>query len=296
MSKYYHALSKKYSFLETWYFKHIQGSKSIALVPGIHFDHSGHRFAFIEIITNDCSYYVPYPFSSFNASKNSLDIQVDVNHFSSKGIKIFIDTPNLCLKGAIHYEPFKSVSAGNLSAFYLRPFIPFHSAVISMLHNITGYLILNNKTYDFNEGKGYIETDWGHYLPKTYLWTQCNAFNTEQNCSITATVFPAMLFNRLIINTACSIQYQNHIYTLATHLGAKIIEYSSSSLTIQQGSYSLSVRVTANPSSCFSPLLKGDMTRIIHSCSNCSVCYHFKINNLTLFELASNNANFEFFS
>lgn len=281
--RYFHGLTKKRSFVEGWYFKHIQDGTVITVMPGIHIDHIGRRFAFIEVITNDKCYYIHYPFSAFEANGKKLDVQIGENHFSTKGIKLYINTPELILKGIIHYDHLAPIPYEISGPFCLLPFIQYHSGIISLSHNISGYLKLNDEIIDFSNGKGYIETDWGNTFPQYQIWTQCNSFKTEPNCSVVVSVAPIKLIASSFTGCIGAILYRDKHYRFATHLGAKLTEISPNGFTLLQGEYCFEVMLLHAPTSPATTPLRGDMTRIIHECSKCTIQYRFKINEKNCF-------------
>ena len=52
-----------------------------------------------------------------------------------------------------------------------------YHGIISMNHDIEGSLFQNQKEICFDNGRGYIEKDWGHSFPKAYVWMQSNHFS-----------------------------------------------------------------------------------------------------------------------
>ena len=293
MSKYFHGLTKKHSFFEGWYFKHIQDGNFFAVIPGFHIDHAGRRFAFIEVLTNQFCYYIHYPFSAFEVCKNHLDIQIGENHFSTRGIRLFIDTPELSLRGAIHYTSFEYIPYDTMGPFCFLPFLDCYSNIISLSHSTSGFVKLNGQIIDFDKGKGYIESDWGRSFPKYQLWTQCNSFPTETSCAIVVNIASLHFLNTTFIGCVCAITYQQHHYHFATHLGAKLTEASSRGFILTQGYYRLEAWLLSCSSTSMKSCLRGDMTRTIHRNAKCTVNYHLKYHNQTIFNLASNEASFE---
>lgn len=297
MPKYFHGLTKKRSFFEGWYFKHIHNGNLLGLIPGIHIDHAGRRFAFIEVITNYSCYYVHYPFSAFEASKDQLYIQVGESQFSTKGIRIYIDTPELSLKGAINYAPLQSIPYDTMGPFCFLPFLNCHSEIISLSHSISGFIKLNGQLLNFDDGKGYIETEWGRSFPKYQIWTQCNSFPTEPLCSIVVSIANLCFINKSFVGCVGAITYHDCHYRFATHLGTKIINASEKGFTLVQGDYLLKVTLLASYPTSIQPdicsCLRGDIPRILHQSSKCTIEYHLKLRDQTLFCLISDEASFE---
>jgi len=60
------------------------------------------------------------------------------------------------------------------------PFMECYHGVVSLNHNLTGTLTKDNETYNFDDGLGYIEKDWGKSMPSAWVWIQTNSFTTEK--------------------------------------------------------------------------------------------------------------------
>lgn len=294
MSKYFHGINKNHSFLEGWYFKHIHNGNFLSVTPGIHFDHVGHRFAFIEVITNQFCYYVHYPFSAFDAQTNRLKIQIANNLFSTSGIRLSIDTPDLVLKGTINYAPLPDTHSDTQSASYSLPFLDYYSQIISLSHHTSGFVKLNDELISFDHGKGYIETDWGRNLPTTQIWTHCNSFPGDVNCSIMVSISNLHFLNTSFTSCYATITYLNEHYRFASHLGSKLVCASSEGFVIIQKDYHLEVQLLLDTPSYMTCSLRGDMTRMIHKSSKASIRYHLQQHGQTIFDLFSDEANFEY--
>ena len=52
-----------------------------------------------------------------------------------------------------------------------------------MNHTVNGVLMINNEEIDINNGKGYIEKDWGTSFPKKYIWIQVTISKTKTQVS-----------------------------------------------------------------------------------------------------------------
>ena len=76
-----HNLKKTKNYFEGWYFKQVSPEHSIAFIPGICIE-AGKKSAFIQIITNTQSYYIPFDFSDFHFSHVPFFIEIGENYFS----------------------------------------------------------------------------------------------------------------------------------------------------------------------------------------------------------------------
>ena len=75
---------------------------------------------------------------------------------------------------------------------------------------------------DFNQGKGYIEKDWGKSFPRAYVWLQTNHFknpSTSFMFSYADIPFARRYFKGLIVN----LVIDQKEYRFATYNGAKVM-------------------------------------------------------------------------
>lgn len=50
----------------------------------------------------------------------------------------------------------------------------------------TGVVVWNGHSYNFTDAAFYAEKNWGASLPSKWYWTQCNTFQSLEQCSVTA--------------------------------------------------------------------------------------------------------------
>lgn len=232
--KYYKGASRKRKYFEGWYFKHTSASASISFIPGINIDKAGTKHAFIQIITQNSSYNIIFPFDTFHAAKNVLNIQIEKNTFSSSGLKIDIETDELKCRGEINYGSFTPISYDIMGPFCIFPNMQCNHGIISLSHSLSGFLQINGELMSFDNGLGYIEKDWGSSFPERYLWVQCNDFN-DKNLSIFASVAKIPIFKSHFTGCICVVYYHGKEYRFATYLSAKPLKWDFSGLKITQG-------------------------------------------------------------
>ena len=56
------------------------------------------------------------------------------------------------------------------------PFMECNHGIVSVNHDLYGEISVNGNVIDFNNGKGYIEKDWGVSFPEAWIWIQSNNF------------------------------------------------------------------------------------------------------------------------
>ncbi len=265
-------LNKKKNYFEGWYFKHTAKNKGISFIPGINIDDTGAK-AFIQIITNNTSYYVNYNIKEFKFNHNPFCIQIGNSTFSKKGININIEdkSQNLRIYGNIKYSNSKNISTNIFAPNIMGPFsyIPFmecNHAIISMQSTINGLIKINNEEICFNNNKGYIEKDWGCSFPKSYIWCQGNNFqktNASFMFSVADIPFKAFSFKGLI----CVVLIENKEFKFTTYNNAKILECDIKDdffyITFKKDLYTLNIKSKYNKALKLAAPVKGKMTKDI---------------------------------
>lgn len=152
--------NKKY--FEGWYFKNINNKKAISFIPGISLDGKNKK-AFIQVITNNASYFVNYNIKDFEFTYNPFLIKIKDSIFSKESIHINIKDKinNLKIKGDIKYSNSKNIKTNFLNPNIMGPFsyIPSmecNHAILCMKNQASGSISINNKKLNFNNGIGYI--------------------------------------------------------------------------------------------------------------------------------------------
>ncbi len=281
---------------EGWYFKHQnpQG-QALALIPALHTDSEGVRAASLQVISNDRSWWLEYPESQLQVSRQPFQVQVGQSRFDSHGIDLHVRQDSLSLRGALRYSPFTALRSDIMGPFRFFAGMQCSHGVISMGHSLSGTLELNGERMDFSNGSGYIETDRGRSFPDRYLWTQCLWGGPARGSLMLAAAtipLPAGGFTGCI----CSVFHDGLEYRLATWLGARIEEWSPSGAVIRQGKYRLEAELLNERSQLLRAPTEGRMERAIHESLCAEVRYHFWHGKDLLFQHTDSNASFEYSS
>jgi tocopherol cyclase len=246
---------KNKHYFEGWYFKHVDKSEQniISIIPGISIaDDQTKSHAFIQIIDGSThkTYYVKYKIGDFSFSKENFQIKIADNIFTDKGIKLNIDAADVRLKGKLYYSrqvhwPSSIASPNSMGWYAYIPIMECYHGVLSLQHDITGQLELNDSMIGFDAGKGYIEKDWGTSFPSSWIWLQSNHFDIEDTSfmlSIAKIPWHSKSFTGFIIG----LWNNKKIYRFATYTGAKLdsLEYHNNSveLSLSDKDYRLIVK------------------------------------------------------
>ena len=146
---------KSNNYFEGWYFKNTNNKKGISFIPGININEQEKK-AFIQIITNDSSYFVNYNIEDFKHSDTPFYIKIGDNFFSKNKIHIDIKdkTQNLIVFGDIRYSDSQNISTNFLNPNIMGPFsyIPFmecNHAILNMKTTANGLININNDKIKF---------------------------------------------------------------------------------------------------------------------------------------------------
>lgn len=291
--KCFHGEGKKFAYFKGWYFKHQRKKRTICFIPGIQRDQYGGSSAFIQVITNSETYYIEYPYESFEYNPKHMRIKIGENIFSTKGVKLNIHRKDLEIQGKVKYGHLTPIAYNIMGPLRYLPFMKCSHDIISMAHSLDGKILMNGKTLGLNEGKGYIESDYGKSFPKTYFWAQCNDFK-QQECSIVAAVADLNVLCLPIRGCFAVIQYQGQEYRLASYLGAKVILLRKNKVCITQGKYTLYIQTyDREPQELKAPQL-GTMNRTIYEDVSSYAHFRFYYSGEKVFDLRSSRASVEY--
>ena len=268
---------------EGWYYKHQAHGRSLALIPGRAGDG-----AFVQVITDDRAYNIPYPLSEYHRIGDCLSVGGSV--FSPRGLMLDIRRPGLTLTGEIIYAGLTPLRGDIMGPFRFLPMECRHG-VVSMRHALSGTVALNGGTLDFTGGVGYIETDSGRSFPAGYTWAQCNDF--ARDCSVMASVAAVPVFGRTLPGCICAVWLDGREYRLATYKGVRILRCRPGRLELEQGPYRLSVTVKPREGHRLAAPHAGTMNRVIRENLSCPARVRFAEGDRVLFEGESAHASYE---
>lgn len=188
----YHGWGKSKRFFEGWYYKIISSDQkhALAIIPGIAMDENGKKQAFIQVLDgrNLKASYHKFDAQEFIPEPKTHDLQIGKNRFTNDSIEL--DLPGL--KGSLRFRnrspwPSSWNSPGIMGPFSFVPFMECYHGILSMDHSIEGSLVHQDKVISFEQGRGYMEKDWGHSFPEGYVWMQSNHFS-KTGISIKASI------------------------------------------------------------------------------------------------------------
>jgi len=270
-------------YFEGWYYKHQANGKTLALIPGKAADG-----AFIHVVTNTQAFFITYPLTKYT---KGVAVSIDRNIFSESGVYVDINSPELKLEGVIKYQNLVPISGDIMGPFRFFPMECRHG-IISMNHDLKGSVKLNDETYNFDGGKGYIESDSGKSFPAKYTWIHCNDF--KEDCSITTAVAKIPFYGLKFWGCICVIMLNGKEYRLATYKGVKIITCEPGDIELAQGKYRLSIKIHSKGGLTLPAPRFGKMNHEILEDISCPASFKFTKGDQVLFDSSSDQASYEY--
>ena len=227
----YHGFGKSGPFFEGWYFKLINpdGSQRWTIIPGVYIGakpEDSHSFIQVMNGVSGKAVYIDFPYSQFKSDDKGFHVAIGKNKFSAKQIHLEINNEEIHLEGNLVFSgltpwPVAWHSPGIMGWFAWVPGMECYHGVVSLDHEITGELLINDQATDFSNGRGYIEKDWGKAMPKAWIWSQCNHFSQSQtSLTVSAAVIPwgPLSFEGFIVG----LLINGTLHRFATYTGARI--------------------------------------------------------------------------
>lgn len=237
----YHGYGKRPPFFEGWYYKLVDATEQYryAIIPGIFIseDQSDHH-AFIQVLdgTRGTATYHPYPADQFWAHREKFEVRVGDSYFNERCFSLNIHDDQLTLRGEVSFEnrapfPVSLWSPGIMGWYGWIPFMECYHGVVSLDHTLRGSLQLNDETLKFDQGRGYIEKDWGQNFPSGYVWQQSNHFPTP-GTSLSASIAMIPFINTTFPGFIIAFWHHGMLYRFATYTGAQTERLTISDQTV----------------------------------------------------------------
>jgi hypothetical protein len=224
-------------YFEGWYFKNVSADQKTiwSFIPGISLvENDTHAFVqAINGLTGE-TFYFRYPAEEFSFSSSAFEICVGKNFFSDKMFLLDLDNGKDKFKGEIIFHnttdyPTWYARPGIMGWYRYVPFMECYHGVVSLDHTLKGTLEYNGDQLIFDDGRGYIEKDWGSSMPKSWIWMQTNHFDQE-GTSFMLSVARIPWVGNTFTGFLGFFLHEEKILSFATYTGAKItnLEYSES--------------------------------------------------------------------
>jgi tocopherol cyclase len=232
---------KSRNYFEGWYLKHVSADlkHSVSFIPGISLSRDSHSF--IQIINGSTgeSFYIRYDLKDFSSEPGKFFVRIGESFFSNQFSEINIHNENIIVSGKIQYtnlQPYPQtlINPGIMGWYSFIPFMECKHGVVSMSHQLSGELKMGGQKIDFNDGKGYIEKDWGNSFPEAWIWVQCNHFNRD-DVSFMFSVAKIPWMGKYFIGFLGFLKTCDTFYRLATYNRSRIVHLDKNKNKLEIG-------------------------------------------------------------
>jgi len=165
----------------------------VSFIPGISRAPAGSPDgdrAFVQMLdgATGATRFFPFPAGEFSATDEPFEVRVGRNRFSLSGLSVDLEDDEGGVRAELEYgeatpphQPFSW--PGVMGPYSFVPFMECYHGIASLDHRVDGYVETSGgekgaagKKLRFDDGRGYIEKDWGRSMPRSWLWVQCNTF------------------------------------------------------------------------------------------------------------------------
>jgi hypothetical protein len=275
----YHGWGRKKRFFEGWYYKLVSQNQqhALALIPGIAMDTSGQKQAFIQLLDgkNLKGTYHKFHAKQFKPTAKKHALKIENNFFSEK--MLVLDLPNI--KGELFFDNLKPwsnsfFSPGIMGPFSFVPFMECYHGVLSMNHSIKGRLDFNGESLSFDNGKGYMEKDWGHSFPEGYIWMQSNHF-AKKDTSVKVSVAKIPFLKSSFIGHIAGLLINGKLIEFTTYNGTKLntckVSHENVQIEMQNRYYKLKINAKREKATSLAAPISGFMTGRIEESMNAKI-------------------------
>ena len=284
-------------YFEGWYFKHRQGGRTAAFIPGYQIDRQGNGSAFIQVITDGWSGWAAFPLAELTLCRSPLCVRVSGSVFTERGMAVDFTADGVRVRGAVRYGPLTPPKGDVMGPFRVLPAMECRHGVVSLHHRLSGGVRVGGEILRLDGGAGYIETDRGRSFPKPYLWTQCSDFPSAGRapCSIMVTAARIPYLGAEFPGCIASIYRDGRELRLATYHGAKVAHCGPDGLLLRQGRWTLRVDIPEQYGGrTLRAPMNGGMSRRIRESAACPARYRLYRDGNTVFDWRSNGASAEY--
>lgn len=240
----FHGADQRSGFFEGWYIKLVSADRRHrwAVIPGVFLGLDGVDEAFVQVLNGATgqSWYQRYDRAEFDARDDAFDVRVGPNRFTAHGV--YLDVPDAELSGAVRFSspldpwPVRRLSPGIMGWYAWVPFMECYHGVISFDHGLTGKLEFAGEPVSFDDGRGYVEKDWGRAFPSGYVWMQTNHFDQPGTC-LTASIAMIPWLRGDFRGFIVGVRHAGRLHRFATYTGAR-----TTSLEIDEAAVRWSLR------------------------------------------------------
>jgi len=278
---------KKNKYFEGWYFKHVSAdlSQVWAFIPGIALSKEN-KHAFIQVLNGLAgeSHYLSYGIEDFSYRKDHFRVEIGRSVFTSEGIKLDIDQDGFSVSGKLSYSdqvryPSSRLAPGIMGWYSFVPFMECYHGIVSVDHSIHGSLLIKGNPIRFDEGRGYIEKDWGRSFPECWIWLHSNSFE-KKGTSLFFSVAKIPWLGNYFMGFISFLYHEGRFYQFSSYNKAAIkkLSFENRVLSVEMARKDLRLNLKASiqdSGQLFAPV-QGNMNRRIKESINSTLDFELR--------------------
>jgi hypothetical protein len=297
----YHGFSKSSGFFEGWYYKfeNTNGTRVFALIVGVVKGKPGNEKAFIQFVNGAdfSSSYIDFPMSEFQASPQDFEVRLQESEFSKYKIKLRLPNLMLDLRFSNHVDWHKKVMSPNIMGpLSYWPNLECNHGIVSLANEVSGEVSFKHESVSLENGRGYIEKDWGTKFPQAHIWMQCNRFNASF-VSLSVAIAKIRVAGMLVLGFAAVLDTMENRYLFSSYrFSSLVVDVSEKEVILRFSSlrHKLNIRADrGNPIILKAPGDSGMKTEIQESISSILSLELSKRNGTKLLTDIGSNAGLE---
>lgn len=270
---------RKRNYFEGWYIKIVNesGDKAFAIIPGIAINREGKGHSFIQVLDGKLrtAKYHKFKLDDFRPNADRFKVAIGQNYFSEHELKLTLPglKANLQFSGNVRW-PNRWYSPGIMGPYTFLPFMECYHGIVSMDHTITGQLEIESEILNFNNGRGYIEKDWGQSFPSAYVWLQTNHFS-QPGISLKISVAKIPYLGHSFVGFIAGLWVGNKLFQFTTYnqsvLQKSVIDTEKVEFVIQNKNFELKIDTHREPSTALASPILGLMDGRIEESMNAQI-------------------------
>lgn len=267
-------LGKK-DYFEGWYLKVVSadGRHSWAFIPGLSLN-GNDSHSFVQAINGKTgqTWYFRYPVEDFRFSDRGFSVGLGPNAFSRKGMNLDLQNERGFFRGKLDFGTFTRFPVsfrrpGIMGWYRYVPFMECYHGVVSLDHQVNGEIACPEGLINLDQGRGYIEKDWGTSMPEAWIWMQTNHFD-QTGTSFMLSVAKIPWIGKSFTGFLGFFHFQGKLFPFATYTGAKIGSITEQGpklrVEIRARTFRMEIEALRGEKGSLKAPVAGGMERIIH--------------------------------
>jgi len=297
----------KKGYFEGWYFKLVDASEEMAfaIIPGISLTRDpekSHAFIMVFDARKHEMNYFKFHIDEFSASSKEFQLNIGENFFSHHKLTLDLEKDSLKIKADLKFKnivpwPVKLLSPGVMGWYSFVPFMECYHGVLSFNHQIKGYIEINQELKNFNQGKGYLEKDWGSSMPSSWIWMQTNHFE-EEDASLFGSIAKIPWLKNYFTGFIFGFLLKGHIYQFTTYNRSHIKELKVDEdwikIVVTNKNHHLEIEAERTKGVDLPAPNMGEMTSKVNESLKSKISLKLYENNKLIFSGVGRNAGLEF--